>query len=539
LQSNNIPSILIEAGYINNNKDITYLQTTKAKDIIAKNILSAIEKYANENQVSNSLVMPSDTTAHTVFFNVKYADTGYLKSNDYKTKALIIIDDKEIGNFGMNYIETNKISYNTMVVYKPIEAKKIYGDKGNNGAIRLTQKSVVFIKADTIYFDNKSQTVKITNTNTGQKAEFDDALIYMDGKVITPLQLKAIPTETINFIDIFKGEKLPEIMESQGKKTVINISLKPEDLPGITVTAKKPEPLYVIDGKIQDNNFNLQSIAPESIQQIDVLKDKSATEKYGDKGKNGVIEIKTKNINVAEAILQGNKKTTPLYIINGKESTKDEADKIAPEGIEEVREIKETTALKVYGDKGKNGVVLINLKPAKSSLFFNRVTIHGDFNNQGKNPYFEVDGKAYPEYSLEKYMQKTGIEHFESAEMYDKIEGPKKFGIKANDGAIIVTTKSDNSFQTKDSKPVAELNKVPIKIHTLKGNTPNTYNLLGDGTFVVNPNQLYYLNGKVYSNPESIKKNNVVYLESYDPAAGNKKFGEKGKNGVLLITTKN
>jgi TonB family protein len=53
-----------------------------------------------------------------------------------------------------------------------------------------------------------------------------------------------------------------------------------------------PPPLVVLDGVITDIDVN--SINPETIQSIYVIKDKSATDKYGDKGKDGVIEIFSK-----------------------------------------------------------------------------------------------------------------------------------------------------------------------------------------------------------------------------------------------------
>lgn len=56
----------------------------------------------------------------------------------------------------------------------------------------------------------------------------------------------------------------------------------------------KNKPLLVIDGKIMDKGKNLNEIDPDSIERINVLKDKAAQEKYGDKGANGVIEIVTK-----------------------------------------------------------------------------------------------------------------------------------------------------------------------------------------------------------------------------------------------------
>ena len=50
--------------------------------------------------------------------------------------------------------------------------------------------------------------------------------------------------------------------------------------------------LLVVDGVISDKGVS--DISPDEIKSVTVLKDKSATDKYGDKGKNGVIEISTK-----------------------------------------------------------------------------------------------------------------------------------------------------------------------------------------------------------------------------------------------------
>ncbi|WP_370001172.1 M56 family metallopeptidase [Winogradskyella sp.] len=52
-------------------------------------------------------------------------------------------------------------------------------------------------------------------------------------------------------------------------------------------------PLFIIDGK-ESTKEEVHKISPKLIESVTVLKDKSATEKYGEKGKNGVIVIKTK-----------------------------------------------------------------------------------------------------------------------------------------------------------------------------------------------------------------------------------------------------
>lgn len=52
-------------------------------------------------------------------------------------------------------------------------------------------------------------------------------------------------------------------------------------------------PLIIIDG-IKVPNHELKNTNPNTIESINVLKGKSATKKYGEEGKNGVIEITTK-----------------------------------------------------------------------------------------------------------------------------------------------------------------------------------------------------------------------------------------------------
>lgn len=53
---------------------------------------------------------------------------------------------------------------------------------------------------------------------------------------------------------------------------------------------EKIKPLIILDGKEVDEDF-IKNLDPNRVDSINVIKDKNAFEKYGDKGKNGVIEI--------------------------------------------------------------------------------------------------------------------------------------------------------------------------------------------------------------------------------------------------------
>ncbi len=163
-----------------------------------------------------------------------------------------------------------------------------------------------------------------------------------------------------------------------------NVTITPSSQNGLTIRATSGfsgEPLYVVDG-IETTSTNLNKLSPDSIESISVLKDQSATALYGDKGKNGVVVITTKkygqNNKSGEVVVTGygynsallgnpapfgsaKGKSQPLILVNGKE-TGQTLNNIDPATIESVYVLKDETATKKYGEKGKNGVLEISLK---------------------------------------------------------------------------------------------------------------------------------------------------------------------------------
>ena len=121
------------------------------------------------------------------------------------------------------------------------------------------------------------------------------------------------------------------------------------------------EPLIIVDKKEMSKD-DFAKLPPEEITHIYVLQPESqaAIEVYGEKGKNGVIEVTTKNATTAST-------HDPLIIVDKKEVTKEEYEKIAPEKIDHIDVLKpESQAAKeLYGDKGKNGVIVITTKAAQ------------------------------------------------------------------------------------------------------------------------------------------------------------------------------
>lgn len=124
--------------------------------------------------------------------------------------------------------------------------------------------------------------------------------------------------------------------------------------------------LYVVDGKITRSE-DVNKINPDEIKSVSVLKGASAVSSYGKEGKDGVIVITTlknesnsSNRPVKSILNVGD--GNPLILMNGQPISKDEMNKIDPATIEAINVYKGEKAISLYGEKGKEGVIVITLK---------------------------------------------------------------------------------------------------------------------------------------------------------------------------------
>ena len=110
---------------------------------------------------------------------------------------------------------------------------------------------------------------------------------------------------------------------------------------------------YIVDGV--EKKSGLESIDPTNIASVTVFKPGSKEAlSYGEAGKNGVVIIKTR------------KEDHIVYTINGKNATKIEVDKLAPNLIKNIIVMKKGSkaAVKFAGKKGgnQNDYISIELK---------------------------------------------------------------------------------------------------------------------------------------------------------------------------------
>lgn len=68
--------------------------------------------------------------------------------------------------------------------------------------------------------------------------------------------------------------------------------------------------------------------------------------------------------------LPGRNSDNVLYILDGKEVTVEDVNKIEPNSIESISVLKDENAVKLYGEKGKNGVIIIKTKKVTTFKFF-------------------------------------------------------------------------------------------------------------------------------------------------------------------------
>ena len=115
-------------------------------------------------------------------------------------------------------------------------------------------------------------------------------LIIVDGKESSNEEMALIKSEDVASVYVFEpGSEVAKSYGEKGSKGVIKVETK---------TAKnlsvKINPIVVIDGK-EASDEDLAEIDPTQIANVTVLKAGSdAAKAYGEKGKNGVIQVTTK-----------------------------------------------------------------------------------------------------------------------------------------------------------------------------------------------------------------------------------------------------
>jgi bla regulator protein BlaR1 len=229
-----------------------------------------------------------------------------------------------------------------------------------------------------------------------------------------------------------------------------------------------------------------------------------------------------------------------IYVIDGKEVTKAEVDKLNPNFIESVHILKDAEALKLFGsDKDKGRVIIItkagmNTPEVKKFIEKYKLTAIGKKPtvNVGATFKFEADpaptgyytpagtDKKIPVYGDEKQIiAAIGTPHQPAT-----INGSVSTGKIQGQATFSVTDDKTNLHRADTSTNAITVNEGHTPLY-LKGMTNDP---------------LFILNGKEITKPQfdKLDQSKLESVQIYKDKVYTNKYGEKGLNGVVILTTK-
>jgi bla regulator protein BlaR1 len=377
--------------------------------------------------------------------------TSKNKSNT-KSTSLIINDLINKYKGSAYFINGKEITEKELKLLNNITIKSVshYLGKGKNGVVEITTK--------TTELKTKSKNNKLLDSTTMPKSNGINPWGIKIGRRVSTDSINFNINKTIDYSNrLFASKKVLNtknpfvITDDEKEKFSTNQPINITTIDGKT-------PLYVVDGEVITKE-EFQELNPNDIASIAVLKDEAATSVYGDRGKNGVVMIATKNStnnkwnvtakrntnvifatkdtiffkqkqNITKQLIDGFEKQ-PLYILDGKEVTAKKVAALDDINIESVSQIKDSeTAIKKFGQKAKNGVVEISMRSKNSKTPFVKVV--------GSVLYI-VDGKEMKNEDFEKISPNEIVSFRISKSKNDT----NAYGNKAKNGVVFITTKKN------------------------------------------------------------------------------------------------
>jgi len=205
----------------------------------------------------------------------------------FDAKPLIIMDGKEVPYATFQSTKPEEIQ--SMNVLKGPYATRRFGKELKNGAIEVTTKkswetSVGLMPAQP---EKTSGVMHYYRTATANQPDINEALIIIDGKESSKEALDQIMSDKNESITSSKGEEAIDKYGEKAKDGVVKIRQSTGD----AKRQAKP-PLLVIDGEVSSESA-LNDLDRNRIKAMNVLKGENALKKYGDRAKDGAIEITT------------------------------------------------------------------------------------------------------------------------------------------------------------------------------------------------------------------------------------------------------
>ncbi len=221
-------------------------------------------------------------------------------------------------------------------------------------------------------------TIKIITKHLMKPIKISDKEVYINGVKSNQKEVSDLDQSTIESVDVnTKGNTIgittKTVTNSNDSKTTTNV---------VTISGQQEKPIVYINGKLTSPDFDMNDIDPNKISSMNVLKGQKATEKYGSDGKNGVIEITTKtptdkdgnekrvyrghptikSTSEISTTIKSDGKAKQLIIVDGVIVTDKSMSDLDSLDIKKMEIYKGAEAIAKYGEKGKNGVIVITTR---------------------------------------------------------------------------------------------------------------------------------------------------------------------------------
>jgi TonB-dependent SusC/RagA subfamily outer membrane receptor len=333
-----------------------------------------------------------------------------------RQSPLILIDGKEMTTEDLNSLKSEDIHSFSILKH---DSLKIYGNKGKEGILSIITRQ----KDENIFamdLNRIPDSVNIADhsmhlAKVFTKNEAGDCMIVIDNKESTGDDLSKLTTDKIRSLHILSRDVAGKIYGDRGKVGAIYVITRENPEPATVMSVQmlshtlnhnnnelfletdtalyqlidtKENPLYalrltdsmsitginggqliIIDDR-ESNETEFRTLKKNAIHSLTVLKDEAAVRIYGDKGKNGVIIVtteKNKNAAISKRLNEApfvNVSPNILIFIDGRDATKEKLSKLTSDEIDSVSMLREDKAVKLYGDRGKNGVIIVITKKA-------------------------------------------------------------------------------------------------------------------------------------------------------------------------------
>ena len=255
---------------------------------------------------------------------------------------------------------------------------------------------------------------------------------------------------------------------------------------------------------------------------------------------NVIVRVKDSSKNnsvviVSDSIIFRETGKNPLIILDGKVQPNAEINKINPNSIEKIEVLKNESATVLYGDAGKNGVIMITSKAAmKESM---KKPIEPYSSPIPKNTVNYVDGVKDDSNAMSK-IEPSSIA---TVNVWKGEKAMNKFGVEEGIGVIEIITKKNTEFKSVPNLRMFKVQtaNVPISVFAnINGNSTVHFGDAGKSSASIEGiTDLIIVNGKLLS-PEEL--NSKYKCSDFIQAAIRDATVVNGKNrkAVLFLSSK-